>query len=160
MIRWIALIAAMFASTAIAETPRVAPVSVAELLKTSPASDWRTLDPQNVMAMELPDGRVIIELAVDYAPANVAAVRSLVREGYFDGSVVLRSQDNYVVQWARPETDERAKAMAARTLKAEFVRPIDTKLPFTRLPYPDTYAPEVGFSAGFRVARDPKRHQT
>jgi peptidylprolyl isomerase len=160
MIRWIVVIAAALAGTAFAEPPRAAPVSVADLLKNSPASDWRTLDPQNVAVMELPAGRVIIELAPDYAPANVAAVRSLVRDGYFDGSVVLRSQDNYVVQWARPETDERAKAMAAKTLKAEFVRPIDTKLPFTRLPYSDTYAPEVGFSEGFRVARDPKRHQT
>ena len=161
MIRWLVMIAAAtVASAAIAEAPRVAPVSLADLLKASPASDWRALDAQNVMVMELPAGRVIIELAADYAPANVAAVRSLVREGYFDGSVVLRSQDNYVVQWARPETDERAKAMATRTLKAEFVRPIDSKLPFTRLQYSDTYAPEVGFSEGFRVARDPKRHQT
>lgn len=161
MIRWIVMVAAAtVAGTAIAEAPRVAPVSVADLLKASPASDWRALDPQNVMVMELPAGRVIIELAADYAPANVAAVRALVREAYFDGSVVLRSQDNYVVQWARPETDERAKAMATRALKPEFVRPIDAKLPFTRLPYPDTYAPEVGFSEGFRVARDPKRHET
>jgi peptidylprolyl isomerase len=133
---------------------------MADLLKTSPASDWRTLEPENVMVVDIPAGRVFVELAPGYAPMNVAAVRSLVRDGYFDGSFVLRSQDNYVVQWARAETDERAKAMATRTLKAEFVRPIDSKLPFTRLAYADTYAPEVGFSAGFRVARDPKRHET
>ena len=133
---------------------------MADLLQSSPPTDWRTLDPENVIYVHLTTGRVVIELAPDYAPANVAAVRALVREGYFDGSFVTRSQDNYVVQWARPETDERAKQMAGKTLKPEFARPIDTKLPFTRLAYPDTYAPEVGFSAGFRVARDPKRHQT
>jgi len=131
-----------------------------ELLKSSPATDWRALDPENVTVVDLPTGRVVIELAPHYAPANVAAVRSLVRDGYFDGSFVTRSQDNYVVQWARSETDERAKAMATKTLKPEFARPIDPRLPFTRLGYPDTFAPEVGFSAGFRVARDPKRRQT
>jgi peptidylprolyl isomerase len=160
MIRWIAAVVATGAGIAIAQPPRLAPISMADLLKTSPASDWRTLEPENVMVVDIPAGRVVVELAPDYAPMNVAAVRALVRDGYFDGSFVLRSQDNYVVQWARPETDERAKAMATRTLKAEFVRLIDSKLPFTRLAYADTYAPEVGFSAGFRVARDPKRHET
>jgi peptidylprolyl isomerase len=131
-----------------------------DLLKDSPASDWRTLDPENTLYVELPAGRVVIELAERYAPANAAAIRKLARERYFDASFVIRSQDNYVVQWARPETDERAKAMANVKLKPEFSRRIDAKLPFTRLAYPDTYAPEVGFSDGFPVARDPKKGET
>ena len=120
----------------------------------------RALDPENTLYLEFSTGRVVIELAPEYAPANVAAVRALARDGYFDASFVIRSQDNYVVQWARPETDERAKAMAKKTLRPEFTRPIDARLAFARLPYPDTYAPEVGFSGGFAVARDPKRRQT
>lgn len=160
MIRWMAALAVTAMGVAIAQPLRPPPVSLAELLKASPVSDWRALDPENVMVVEIPAGRVTIELAPDYAPMNVAAVRALVREGYFDGSFITRSQDNYVVQWARPENNERAKAMATKTLKAEFVRPIDSKLRFTRLAYPDTYAPEVGFSAGFAVARDPKRRET
>ncbi len=103
---------------------------------------------------------MIIELNSAYAPVNAAAVRALVREGYFDGSLVVRVQDNYVVQWARAETDERAKSMSAKKLKPEFERPIDPKLPFTRLAYPDTFAPEVGFSNGFPVARNRKLGQT
>src|SRR5476649_2473514 len=82
-----------------------------DLLKDSPASDWRALDPGNTVYLELPAGRVVIELAPAYAPANVDAVRKLVRDRYFDGSFVIRSQDNYVVQWARAGDDERAKAM-------------------------------------------------
>jgi peptidylprolyl isomerase len=160
MVLRLAAIALLSVGTALAQTPRPAPVSMADLLKASPATDWRTLDPQNVMLIDIPSGRVIIELAPAYAPASVAAVRALVRDGYFDGSAITRSQDNYVVQWARADTDERAKAMATRKLTPEFARPIDSKLPFTRLPYPDTYASEVGFSEGFRVARDPKRRQT
>ena len=148
--RWLAAVAASAAALA----------SGQDLLKDSPDRDWRDLDPQNTLYLELPAGRVVIELAPSYAPANVEAVRKLVREGYFDGSFVIRSQDNYVVQWARPEEDARAKAMAKVRVKPEFSRPIDAKLPFTRLAYPDTYAPEVGFSDGFAVARDPKSRKT
>ena len=131
-----------------------------DVLKDSPAGDWRDLDPENTLYLELPAGRVVIELAPEYAPANVDAVRKLMRDKYFDGSFVIRAQDNYVVQWARPEDDERAKAMAKVKVKAEFSRAIDAKLPFTRLAHPDTYAPEVGFSDGFPVARDPKSRKT
>ena len=129
-------------------------------LKDSPASHWRDLDPENTLYLELPAGRVVIELAPAYAPANVDAVRKLVRDKYFDASFVIRSQDNYVVQWARPEDDARARAMAKVKVKPEFSRAMDAKLAFTRLAYPDTYAPEVGFSAGFPVARDPKTKKT
>lgn len=131
-----------------------------ELLEKSPAADWREIDPENTLYVELPAGRAVIELASHYAPGNAAAVKRLVREKYFDGAFVIRSQDNYVVQWARPEADERAKAMAGVRLAPEFARAMDPKLPFTKLGYPDSYAPEVGFSQGFAVARDPKRRQT
>jgi peptidylprolyl isomerase len=132
------------------------PLSLADILQASAPTEWRDIDPQSTLYMELPAGRVVIELAPDYAPANVAAIRKLVRDKYFDASFVIRSQDNYVVQWARPEGDERQKAMASVKVKAEFDRAIDRKLEFTKLPYADTYAAEVGFSEGFAVARDPK----
>jgi peptidylprolyl isomerase len=136
------------------------PVSLSDLLKASPASDWRALDPANTLYLELPGGRVVIELMPAYAPRAAEAVRSLVRDGFFDGAFILRSQDNFVVQWGRPEEDERAKALAGRKVKAEFTRALDPKMEFTRLAYPDTFAPEVGFSGGFPAARDAKRKLT
>src|SRR5205807_1926095 len=73
---------------------------------------------------------------------------------------IVRSQDNYVVQLADPNADKpelaRKIQQGKRTLPAEFDRSFDPKLPFTRLPDGDVYAPEVGFSAGLPVARDPK----
>ena len=155
MIRTIAI--AALPALALAAEPPAKPVSLADLLEASTPAEWRELDPDSTMYLELPAGRVVIEMAPAYAPANVEAVRKLVREKYFDGSFVIRSQDNYVVQWARPEGDERQKAMASVKVKPEFDRAIDAKLEFTKLPYPDTYAPEVGFSQGFAVARDAKR---
>ncbi len=150
VMRWLAVITMSVSTFALGE----------DVLKESPAGDWRDIDPENTLYLELAAGRVVIELAPAYAPANVAAVKRLASEGYFDASFVIRSQDNYVVQWARPEDDERAKAMAKVKVKPEFARAIDAKLPFTRLPYADTYAPQVGFSNGFPVARDPKSRKT
>src|SRR5207249_6999684 len=78
----------------------------------------------------------------------------------YDGLAVVRAQDNYVVQLADPAAEKPDLARKIRTgkktLPPEFDRPLDPKLPFTRLPDGDVYAPEVGFSAGFPVARDPK----
>jgi len=58
-----------------------------------------------------------------------------------------------VVQWADP-TGKKPVGAAARTVAAEFERPL-RGLSITRLPDPDSYAPETGFVEGFPVAADP-----
>jgi peptidylprolyl isomerase len=138
--------------------PRPAPV-MSEILAASQPSDWRVPDPGNTLYLELDTGRVVIELAPDYAPRHVANIRQLVRQGYFDGLAILRSQDNYVVQWGDPE-GKRDFGEARTTLPSEFTTAITPALPFTRLPDGDGYAPEVGFSAGFPVGRDPAAGRT
>ena len=112
MKRFAAVVLVLLSCTAIAQPPNPAPAAAPDLLQASPAGDWRDLDPENTLYVELPAGRVVIELAAHYAPAAASAIRRLVRDRYFDASFVVRTQDNYVVQWARPETDARAKAMA------------------------------------------------
>jgi len=126
----------------------------ADVLATSTASDWRSLDPQNTLYVDLPAGRVVIELAPVFAPRHVANIEALAREGYYDGLAFVRSQDNYVVQWGDPDS-RRAIKNAQRTVAAEFERPSRGVL-FTPLTDPDTYAPEVGFSGGFPTAVDRK----
>lgn len=69
-----------------------------ELLAAAAPANWRPLDLENTLYMDLPTGRVLIELSAAYAPAHAANIRALVREGYFDGLSILRSQDNYVAQ--------------------------------------------------------------
>jgi peptidylprolyl isomerase len=129
-------------------TPRLS-----EILDGSPAADWRRLDPQDTLYMEIPSGRVILELAPEFAPRHVANIRTLVRAGYFDGLAILRSQDNYVVQWGDPD-DKRDLGVALKSVEPEFTR-ASTGLAFTTLPDPDTYAPEAGFAGGFWRARSP-----
>ena len=149
---------ALAAPTPAPSAPAPAPApSMADLLATSPAADWRAIDPENTVYMDLPSGRVVMELAPAFAPNHAANIRALIRQGYFDHAAIVRSQDNYVVQWSAPE--DRPVGKASATLKAEFDKPIGSE-PFTPLPDPDTYAPLVGFSGGFPAARDPKTHRT
>jgi peptidylprolyl isomerase len=164
---WAGLVATFVFANAIAAEKASPPVtkSVADILAASPPGDWRELDPDNTIYMDLPGGRVVIELASKYAPLHVANIKTLVREHYFDGTAVIRSQDNFVAQWGDPSDDvEGAVAKPIGSAKAklapEFTVPIAADMPFTRLPDGDIYAPEVGFSDGFPVARDPKAKQT
>jgi peptidylprolyl isomerase len=140
-----------------AATPKSKPM--AEILEASPASDWRPLDPQNTYYMDLPAGRVVMELAPEFTPLHAQNIRTLVQEKYFDGLAIIRSHDNYVVQWGDPEEDEKkAKSLgsAKTSLPSEYTAPIAADQHFTRLPDFDGYAPEVGFSNGFPVGHDPK----
>ena len=74
-----AAVTVLAASAAAAPAP--AP-SLAEILAASPASDWRTVDPTRTLYVELPAGRVIIELAPGFAPKHAANIEKLAQAGY------------------------------------------------------------------------------
>lgn len=152
-------VAALSLALMLPASARAPAPSMAEVLKQSHASDWRALDPANTLYVELSAGRVVIELAPMWAPHHVANIKTLVQQKYFDGIPILRAQDNYVVQWGDPDQKRPMGSVAAR-LAPEFARPITPDLPFTRLPDRDTYAPQVGYSAGFPTARDPAEGRT
>lgn len=140
------------------EAPRPTGPTLSEVLANATDADWRRPDPEDLVYLELPGGRVVMELATPFAPAHAANIRTLVRSGYFDGLAVLRAQENYVVQWGDPSADDADKARplgeAAAGLAPEFDRSA-ADLPFHALPDGDVYAPQVGFSHGFAAARDP-----
>jgi len=160
MHRPLAICLALLMPSAWASDPApAAPPTMADVLAASTAKDWRQPDPENLILLEFASGRVLMELAPDFAPAHAANIRLLIRQGYFDGLPVLRVQDNYVVQWGDPDSDDadrrRPLGEAAAALKAEYERAAEGAPAFTRLPDPDSYAPETGFAAGFPAARDP-----
>lgn len=135
--------------------------TMAEILEAAPAADWRPIEPDRLLVLDLADGPVLIELAPDFAPRHVENILLLVRAGYFDGSAIVRVHDNYVVQWADPDREDPARrrplGAAATRLEPEFDRPAAGLARFVALPDGDVYAPEVGFVAGFPVARDGDR---
>jgi peptidylprolyl isomerase len=136
-----------------ANAPVHKPLTTDEVIAASSPTDWRPLDPQNTLYVELASGRVVIELNPLFAPNHVANIVALARGRYFDGLTIYRAQDNYVVEFGDFEK-KKPVGTAHRTLAAEFERPL-RGLSLNKLPDPDTYAPEVGFIDGFPVAADP-----
>ena len=131
--------------------------SMQELLEASKPGDWRNLDPARTLYVDLASGRVVIELAPEFAPAHVANIRAMAKAGYWNGLSINRSQDNFVVQWGDPATDESARKPLPKTAKAklpaEFTRS-SKNIPFTPLPDVDGWARQVGFSDGFPIGLD------
>ncbi len=166
-VRLLPLFAALLAATAAGAAEPVAadapdrPKTTQELLDASLPTDWRRPEPGNTLYMELEGGRVVIELAPDFAPAHVANIRTLARQGFWDGLTIYRSQDNFVVQFG-DLVDEggtpRPLGDAKPALPAEFSRPAEG-LAFHALPDRDGWAPQTGFAAGFPAARDPAAGQ-
>lgn len=166
-VRLLPMLAALLAAPAAGAAEPVAveaperPKTTQELLDASLPTDWRRPDPGNTLYMELDGGRVVIELAPDFAPAHVANIRTLARQGFWDGLTIYRSQDNFVVQFG-DLVDEggtpRPLGDAKPALPAEFSRPSDG-LAFHALPDRDGWAPQTGFAAGFPAARDPAAGQ-
>jgi peptidylprolyl isomerase len=150
-LRFFALLALTFFMPP-AALPAAPPPSMSDILAASKPTDWRPLDPNDTLYVELPAGRVVIELAPEFAPLHVRNIKTLAAAKYFDGLSVIRVQDDYVVQWGDPDNRHPLPAGIGKSAP-EFDSPWDSALSFTRLVDGDVYAPEVGFSGGFPVAR-------
>lgn len=160
----IALAAGVLATGTMAKPSPAPNMTQADIIKAAAPSDWRRLDPDNTVVMEVQGKPVIIELAPRFAPRHVANIKTLTREGYYTGSAIVRVQDNYVTQWADPADEEKEKdklkplGTALAQLPAEFS--IAYKgLSLTRFTDPDGWAPVSGFVDGMPVAADPRANK-
>lgn len=131
------------------------PSTVAAVLAASRPGEWRRLDPERTLYMDLDAGRVIFELSPTFAPKHYANIRALTKAGWFDGLSINRVQDNFVTQWGDPDGKKPIVGAASR-LPPEFEREWATDIPFTILPDGDVFAPEAGFVEGFWAAGDRK----
>ena len=150
----LALVVVSLASSVFADSK-----TTAEVMASLEGSDWRRPDPADLLYMQLSQGTVVIELAPDFAPETVANIRTLVRQRYFDGLAILRSQDNYVVQWGDPSEEEdtaRSIGSAKRSIPAEFSRS-NEGIDIVDIDSNDAYADRVGFAEGFPVGSNDKQ---
>jgi peptidylprolyl isomerase len=141
-------------ASAIPPPPEGNTPSPAEVVAASGSAEWRALDPENTLYMDFPEGRVVIEMAPQFAPSHVANVKALSREGFFINGAVTRVQDNFVTQWAQAADPARPPKVGVEKLNAEFTLPRAAIANFDILPDPDTYADEIGFINGMTAARD------
>ena len=123
-----------------------------DIVNGAPAGAWRTIPADDLLVMELKSGgRVVLQLAPQFAPVHVANIRALARGNYWDGATIYRVQDAYVVQWGQNESDRGFPAGVTAKPPAEYTRPLKG-LAVRPLGYADPYAPGAGFVSGWPVA--------
>jgi peptidylprolyl isomerase len=59
-------------------------------------------DPENTVYLDLPSGRVVIELLPNVAPKMVAQFKKLVRQGFYDGTPFHRVIEGFMAQGGDP----------------------------------------------------------
>jgi peptidylprolyl isomerase len=127
-----------------------------DIVAAAPAAAWKTIDPDKLIVMDLAGGgRVVIQLAPEFAPVHVANIQALARSGYWDGATIYRVQDNYVAQWGLNDSGKPWPAGVAPKPPAEYTRALKG-LSVTPLGSPDAYAPGAGFADGWPIAYDSK----
>jgi peptidylprolyl isomerase len=76
-------------------------------------------DPENTLILTLETGPVVIDLRPDLAPAHVAQIKDLAREGFYDGVVFHRVIPGFMAQGGDP-TGTGGGGSDRPNLKAEF----------------------------------------
>ena len=80
-------------AAAIAQTAAAAPA----------ASDWRTVAPENLLVIDTPKGRILVELEPRAAPRHIERIRTLANQGFYDGLKFHRVIAGFMAQTGDPE---------------------------------------------------------
>lgn len=120
-------------------------LSPAEVLETSTADDWTAFDPDNLLIITLERGEVIVALSEQLAPAHVARVKTLARDGFYDGKSFYRVIDGFVAQG-----DNAGYPL----LTEEFESPLTSDMSVAYHKDKDGYSERVGILDGAQVGVD------
>ncbi len=124
-----------------------------EIVESAPADTWRTLEPENTLYMDLPSGRIIIELRPDFAPKHVERLKMLTRQGFYDGIMFHRVIEGFMAQGGDPTGTGRGSSKLPN-LRGEFMRnaqKVDNFTPIGR----DFRAAQVGFIGPIPTGAEP-----
>jgi peptidylprolyl isomerase len=78
-----------------------AALAIAPLAIAAPALA-QTTDPENTLYLDLKQGRVVIRLLPDVAPKTVAQIKTLARQGFYDGTPFHRVIEGFMAQGGDP----------------------------------------------------------
>lgn len=152
-----ALLPAVPLAAAAGPAPAPRPTT-ADILKAAPDADWATIAPDDLLVVELADGRrATIWLAARLAPVHVANIKTIARAEWWRDATIYRVQDNYVTQWGDASEKKPPASGITPVPPAEYDWPAQAT-GLVRNPYRDAYARQTGFTAdGWAVAGDGKR---
>jgi peptidylprolyl isomerase len=128
--------------------------SGAEILAATTAEDWRRLDPEETLYIDVPSGRVVVALSTALARTHAERVKALAREGFYDGLSFYRVIDGFVAQGG--DLFETRKSAHGAEIAAQFEEKLGEGLRFDALADRDGFARRVGFIDSLPAGADPK----
>jgi peptidylprolyl isomerase len=158
-----ALALALAAPAAAQDAPE--PPTPASVVAAAPASDWRAIDPADLLVMDLAPDRdgnarqVVIQLLPPpFSQGWVGNIRTLAKAHWWDGTSVYRVVDNWVAQWGDVDETKALPEGLQEVPEGEYVAPGNlaqlTELGASDYVRMDLYALQVGFDRGWPIAGD------
>jgi peptidylprolyl isomerase len=98
----------------------VAMAALAALVILSFGGPVSAADPENTLYLDVPKGRVVIELRPDLAPKTVAQIKALTRRGFYDGIKFHRVIPGFMAQTGDPTGT--GSGGSGKTVPAEFTQ--------------------------------------
>ena len=93
----------LFLSTAAASiTALAAPLLTDPSPASAQASATQSTDPENTIDLDLKQGRVVIRLLPEVAPKTVERIKTLARQGFYDGTPFHRVIEGFMAQGGDP----------------------------------------------------------
>ncbi|MEL7128000.1 MAG: peptidylprolyl isomerase [Pseudomonadota bacterium] len=124
---------------------------LAEPLPAPASTDWRLVDPEDLLLIKTRHGVTAIELDLSFAPNHAARMRDLVRAGFYNGEYFYRVIDGFVAQ-AGVQHDDRMSDWPPLQNENDRARSFETLIP---LGNEDLFTDEVGHTVrGFSMGRD------
>jgi peptidylprolyl isomerase len=80
----------------------IAPLMFGSTMSETADAAGLKLDPQNTVYMDIPEGRVVIQLRPELAPKHVARVKELCAEHFYDGTPFHRVIEGFMAQGGDP----------------------------------------------------------
>ncbi len=130
-----------------------------EIIAMAKDSEWRHVDPENILKINLPTGPAYVELNPLLAPNHTKNTKLLVREDFYDGLSMYRYVEDFVAQGG-DSSEKKPTKLGKRDIAAEFYLQTKQPLQTTLLVGPDGYAEKTGFLGGFAVAQNDQQTQT
>jgi peptidylprolyl isomerase len=111
---------------------------------------WRKVEPSNSVLLTLPHGKVVIELAPQFAPKHAKQFIDLTKKGFYDGTKFYRVIDGFVAQAGPEDGSVKDKSVPLLAMEAELQ--VNKNWSFTPVQKQDLFATQTGFKDSFAIA--------
>lgn len=154
MIRLMLVMAAFLAASAAFADDDEPSLTPQQILEGADDALWRTVDQDDLLYMDLPAGLVIIEMRADFAPAHVEQIKTLVRDGFYNGLTFHRVVEGFVAQGGDPKADGTGHSHLPN-IAGEFTRET-SNVEYATAIGRDRIAARVGYIDGMPFGAEPE----